>query len=252
MIFEERRRRKLENDRFCDRDGPYERHRSDDDTENERHAGGRRGIGSVRSPGGEDDHRDRGEQSSDERGERAGPIVSPDRASVDDEIGDGERDQRSETANDAEKGSHSPRIHDRRRTGGILMAAFEGEQKRHVAPSRGAGMGLGSTTKKLQRVAEMAETLYQKVDELRTQVNEVKDHVETTSQRVERIEHDLDEQRAVLDALAREQGIDVDATAAGAAIEEAESEHGIENAESTADGTDADDSGPDEPATAEQ
>jgi chromosome segregation ATPase len=83
-------------------------------------------------------------------------------------------------------------------------------------------MGLGNTAKKLQRVADMAETLYEKVDELRSQVNEVKAHVETTSQRVERIERDLDEQRAVLDALAREQDVDVDSLVAEAAIEEAE------------------------------
>ena len=86
-------------------------------------------------------------------------------------------------------------------------------------------MGLGNTAKKLQRVADMAETLYEKVDELRSQVNEVKAHVETTSQRVERVERDLDDQRAILEALAREQGVDVDSLLAGAAIEEAEPGH---------------------------
>ncbi len=96
-------------------------------------------------------------------------------------------------------------------------------------------MGLGTTAKKLQRVADMAETLYQKLDELRSQVNEVKAHVETTSQRVERIERDLDEQRAVLDALAREQDIDVDSLIAEVTIEEAEPGGG--NGESTADET---------------
>ena len=54
-------------------------------------------------------------------------------------------------------------------------------------------MGLGNTAKKLQRVVDMAETLYQKIDELRSQVNEVREHVEATSQRVERIERDLDD-----------------------------------------------------------
>jgi DNA repair ATPase RecN len=100
-------------------------------------------------------------------------------------------------------------------------------------------MGLGNTAKKLQRVADMAETLYEKVDELRSQVNDVKAHVEATSQRVERIERDLDEQRAVLDALAREQGIDVDSLVAEAAIEEAEpGGETVTDAESTADRTD--------------
>jgi DNA repair ATPase RecN len=109
-------------------------------------------------------------------------------------------------------------------------------------------MGLGNTAKKLQRVADMAETLYEKVDELRAQVNEVKTHVETTSQRVERIERDLDEQRAVLDALAREQGIDVDSLVAEAAIEEAESGQGVADAESSPD----DEPGTDGTAEAQQ
>lgn len=99
-------------------------------------------------------------------------------------------------------------------------------------------MGLGNTAKKLQRVADMAEKLYQKIDELRSQVNEVKEHVETTSRNVERIERDLDEQRAILDALAREQGIDVDSLMAEAAIEEAEP--GIEDAADGESATDAD------------
>lgn len=98
-------------------------------------------------------------------------------------------------------------------------------------------MGLTNTAKKLQRVADMAETLYEKVDDLRTQVNEVKAHVETTSQRVERLERDLDEQRAVLDALAREQGIDVESAVAEATIEEAESEAVADADSSEEDGT---------------
>lgn len=96
-------------------------------------------------------------------------------------------------------------------------------------------MGLGNTAKKLQKVAEMAETLYRKIDELRTQVNTVREDVERTSQRVEHIERELDAQRAVLNAIAREQGVDVDALVAEAAIEEAESEGETAN-ESAADG----------------
>ena len=98
-------------------------------------------------------------------------------------------------------------------------------------------MGLGNTAKKLQRVADMAETLYQKVDELRSQVNDVKAHVESTSRKVDRIERDLDDQRAVLDALARERGIDVDSLLAEAAIEEAEPSGGSDT-ESPTDGAD--------------
>lgn len=121
--------------------------------------------------------------------------------------------------------------------GGVLIAPFGREHKSHVAPRAVTNMGLGNTAKKLQRVADMAETLYQKVDELRAQVNDVKAHVETTSRKVDRIERDLDDQRAVLDALARERDIDVDSLLAEAAIEEAEPTD-IADAESPADGTD--------------
>lgn len=71
-------------------------------------------------------------------------------------------------------------------------------------------MGLGSTAKKLQTVADTAEKLYAKLNELRDQVHDMRDTLETTNQRVERLEADNAHQRALIEALAREQGIDVD------------------------------------------
>jgi len=113
-------------------------------------------------------------------------------------------------------------------------------------------MGLVTTAKKLQTVTEMAEKLYTKVDELRTQVSEVKTHVEATSQRVERVERELDEQRAVLDAIAQEQGVDVDEQVAEATIREAEPDHEVANADaSTGDGVRVNESGTDESGAGE-
>ncbi|MFC7096529.1 DUF5798 family protein [Halobaculum marinum] len=72
-------------------------------------------------------------------------------------------------------------------------------------------MGLGSTAKKLQTVADMAEKLYAKVNEIREQVESMQDSVETTEARVGALERETARQRAVIEALAEQQGVDVDA-----------------------------------------
>lgn len=72
-------------------------------------------------------------------------------------------------------------------------------------------MGLGSTAKKLQTVADIAEKLYTKVVEIREQVEAMKGSVEGTEARVESIERELAEQRALVEAVADAEGIDVDA-----------------------------------------
>ncbi|WP_313695015.1 DUF5798 family protein [Halorarum halobium] len=72
-------------------------------------------------------------------------------------------------------------------------------------------MGLGSTAKKIQTVADTAEKLYARVNEMREEVDRMRDTVSTTEQRVERVEGELAEQRALVVALAEERGIDPDA-----------------------------------------
>lgn len=77
-------------------------------------------------------------------------------------------------------------------------------------------MGLGGTAKKLQRMIEMAEQTYNRLNEVREQLNGLRTTVEDTGERVERLEAEQDEQRALLEALAEEQGLDV-----GAVLDEA-------------------------------
>jgi septal ring factor EnvC (AmiA/AmiB activator) len=72
-------------------------------------------------------------------------------------------------------------------------------------------MGLGGTAKKLQKVMDAAEQLYSKMNEVITELKEVQSEVENTSEQVDRIERDLAEQRALLEAVAEQQGIDVEA-----------------------------------------
>jgi len=87
-------------------------------------------------------------------------------------------------------------------------------------------MGLGSTTKKLQKVADMADDLYTKLNEQREQLQELRSTVEETSDRVEDIDRKQTEQRALLEAIAEEQGLDTDAILTEAVIEDAEATDG--------------------------
>ena len=83
-------------------------------------------------------------------------------------------------------------------------------------------MGFGDTAKKLQKVTGMAEDLYKKMNQLREQIQSLRTEVETTSEQVDEIERDLAEQRALLEALATEQDLDVESIIADAHIEDAD------------------------------
>lgn len=110
-------------------------------------------------------------------------------------------------------------------------------------------MGLGSTARKLQKVADFAEDLYKRLNELRDQVKEMQSTVVATKERVERLEAENREQRALLEEIAREQGIDLDAVTAKAHIAEAERDPAVDTAEdagSAATDADSEASDPDE------
>lgn len=77
-------------------------------------------------------------------------------------------------------------------------------------------MGLGNTAKRLQKVANAAEELYAKMNEVIGKLNDLRDEVERTSEQVDRLEHDVARQNALLDAIAEAEGIDVDAVLAEA------------------------------------
>lgn len=95
--------------------------------------------------------------------------------------------------------------------------------KGHGARAANADMvGLGDTTKKLQKLADTAEELFEKLNELRQQVAETRERVDDTHAKVADLEREQAEQRALLEAVAAEQGVDVDAVLTEAAIEEAE------------------------------
>lgn len=75
-------------------------------------------------------------------------------------------------------------------------------------------MGFGSTAKKIQKVADTAEDLYKKVNELKAQLQELRNTVDETNDRVDGMEQELAEQRALIEALAEQQDIDASAVVA--------------------------------------
>jgi len=102
-------------------------------------------------------------------------------------------------------------------------------------------MGFGSTAKTLQKVVDIADELYTKLSEVKTQLQALRGTVEETNARVDDIDRRLAEQRALLEALAEEQGIDSDTVLTEAVIEDAEESADSETADAgaEADATDA-------------
>lgn len=85
---------------------------------------------------------------------------------------------------------------------------------------------LGDVGKRVSTLVELAEELYEKVTELREQIKSLKGDVEATHNSVEAVERELADHRALLEALAEEQGIDV----ASVVGQDGDPEHG-ENGE---------------------
>lgn len=71
-------------------------------------------------------------------------------------------------------------------------------------------MGLGSTAKKVQTIVDTVEDLYSKLNDVRSQLAELRETVEETSDRIDSLEHRSAEQQVLLEALAENDGIDVD------------------------------------------
>ena len=72
------------------------------------------------------------------------------------------------------------------------------------------GMDIAGTKQKLQRMMRVAEESYKKITELVERMEKLQNDLETTSEQVDHIEYDLAEQRAILEAIAESQGVDVE------------------------------------------
>ena len=93
----------------------------------------------------------------------------------------------------------------------------------HTKPGRPLlDMGLGGTAKKLQKVTDMAEDVYARLNDLREQIVGMRETTQETSDRVDRLERETAEVRALVEALAEAEGVDVERVTAEAHIAEAE------------------------------
>ncbi|MEF8785023.1 MAG: DUF5798 family protein [Haloarculaceae archaeon] len=101
-------------------------------------------------------------------------------------------------------------------------------------------MGLGGTAKKLQTVMDSAEKLYAKMNEIIGELKDLQQEVEDTSGQVDHLERDLAEQRALVEALAAKEGIDIEAVLEDADLPPEPAEEAAEESVSdeTAAGTD--------------
>jgi DNA anti-recombination protein RmuC len=103
-------------------------------------------------------------------------------------------------------------------------------------------MGLGGTAKKLQKVMDSAEKLYAKMNEIIGELKALQQEVEDTSQQVDHLERDVAEQRALVEALAENEGIDVDAVLEAADLPpEPDADASEDSADGEATGDDATD-----------
>lgn len=84
-------------------------------------------------------------------------------------------------------------------------------------------MGLGGTAKKLQKVVDVADELYDKVNDLREDLARVRDSIDETNERVSNVETELDEQRILLERIAEAEGLDTDIEEVPDSGEDAES-----------------------------
>ena len=103
-------------------------------------------------------------------------------------------------------------------------------------------MGLGGTAKKLQNVVDAAEQLYSKMNEVIERLTKLEREVEHTSTQVDHLERDVAEQRALVEALAEQEGLDVEDILEGADLppEQTTGDESGDSTDADSDGTTVD------------
>ncbi|MFB6162296.1 MAG: DUF5798 family protein [Halococcoides sp.] len=89
-------------------------------------------------------------------------------------------------------------------------------------------MALTDTAKRVQKIVDVAEELYERVVELREHVIEIRKKLNTTAETVDGLDHEVAENRALIEAIAAEQGLDPDAVIAEASIEDVDADDATE------------------------
>ncbi|MEF8773076.1 DUF5798 family protein [Halodesulfurarchaeum sp.] len=71
-------------------------------------------------------------------------------------------------------------------------------------------MGFGSTAKKLQQVVDVADELYAKINDLKSDLTEIRDTIDETNSRVGELESEMESQQELLKAIAVAEDIDIE------------------------------------------
>jgi DNA anti-recombination protein RmuC len=81
-------------------------------------------------------------------------------------------------------------------------------------------MDIGGTAKKIQKATKIAEESYKKMQAMTERMKDLQKDMETTSRQVDEMEYELAQQRALLEAVATEQGLDPESVLADADLPE--------------------------------
>ncbi|MFB6140370.1 MAG: DUF5798 family protein [Halosimplex sp.] len=106
-------------------------------------------------------------------------------------------------------------------------------------------MPFGDTAKKIQRVADIAEKLYERLNQVIEQVQDVRERVERTSDQIESMDRELAEQRVIVEALAEQQGVDPETVVAERLPDPEEATDDESDGEASTDGATTDGTGDD-------
>jgi hypothetical protein len=71
-------------------------------------------------------------------------------------------------------------------------------------------MDIAATKRRIQRLIKVAEESYKKISELLDRMDRLQEDLRHTSEQVDHMEYELAEQRALLEAIAESQGVDVE------------------------------------------
>ncbi|ERH13651.1 MAG: hypothetical protein J07HB67_02694 [halophilic archaeon J07HB67] len=91
-------------------------------------------------------------------------------------------------------------------------------------------MGLGSTAKKLQKVADIAEQLFKRINAMRSEIQDLQGAVEGAESDAAELRRELAETRALVEAVAESEGIDTEAALADVDYPEPAGRHEREQA----------------------
>jgi len=258
-----RRRVHPDDDLQRDGHGPDGHHDDDEETERDADAGRERRVRALVAARGEDDRGHEREDAAHERVQRplavVGPHGRPDRG-PDQHVGQTQRHEHEQAPDDADQRREPCPLHalDSGRSvfngpglcpkGPLGWAGTTARRSRAGSraetPTTGAaeprGMGFGDTAKKIQRVTDIAEKLYERLNQVIEQVQDLKERVESTSDQLDSMDRELAEQRAIVEALAEQQGVDAEAVVAerlpdpeGESESEGESDGGSADGETT-------------------